>query len=155
MAEHYATITWQRADDEAYVDNQYSRGHTWAFDGGVTVPASSSPHVVPLPYSVAENVDPEEAFVASLSSCHMLFFLSIAAKKRYVIDLYTDQAVGTMGENTSGKMAVTKVILRPKVIFSGDKQPSSEQLEAMHHQAHELCFIANSVTAEVVTEIQP
>ena len=106
-----------------------------------------------MPYSVEENVDPEEAFVASLSSCHMLFFLSIAAKRKYVIDSYIDNAVGTMEKDSDGKISMTKVILKPQVTFSGDKQPTIEQLEKMHHQAHEQCFIANSVKTEVITEI--
>ena len=153
MSEYFSTIKWERGE-QAFTDNKYSRGHIWEFDGGITVPASSSPHVVPLPYSVEDNVDPEEAFVASLSSCHMLFFLSIAAKKRFVIDQYQDDAVGLMEENEQGKVAMTKVTLRPYVTFSGDRIPSDEQLEKMHHQAHELCFIANSVKTHVVTEIQ-
>lgn len=153
MSEYSAKITWNRGSDEIYTDNKYSRGHNWEFDGGLTVPASSSPHIVPLPYSVAENVDPEEAFVAALSSCHMLFFLSIAAKKQWVVDSYTDNAVGVMENDAEGKMAMTKVTLRPLVIFSGDKQPSLEQLEKVHHQSHEQCFIANSVKTKVLTEI--
>ena len=153
MSAYFATVNWVRDSQESYIDNQYSRGHEWRFDGGVVVPASSSPHVVPLPYSVEANVDPEEAFVASLSSCHMLFFLSIAAKRKYVIDSYTDNAVGTMETDSDGKVSMTKVVLKPQVTFSGDKQPTIAQLEKMHHQAHELCFIANSVKTEVVTEI--
>ena len=153
MSEYFAEINWVRGNDEKYIDNQYSRGHEWHFDGGVTVEASSSPHVVPLPYSVEANVDPEEAFVASLSSCHMLFFLSIAAKRRYVIDKYVDNAVGVMGKDNDGKISMTKVTLRPRVEFSGEKQPTLEQLEKMHHQSHEQCFIANSVKTEIVTEI--
>ncbi|POF55751.1 peroxiredoxin, partial [Vibrio vulnificus] len=104
MAEYKAKIVWQRQASEVFSDNQYSRGHMWEFDGGVQVPASASPHVVPLPLSVAENVDPEEAFVAALSSCHMLTFLGIAAKQRYVIDEYIDDAVGIMEENEQGRM---------------------------------------------------
>ena len=153
MSAYFATVNWVRDNQESYIDNQYSRGHEWRFDGGAVVPASSSPHVVPLPCSVEANVDPEEAFVASLSSCHMLFFLSIAAKRKYVIDAYTDNAVGTMEKDGDGKVSMTKVILKPQVTFSGDKQPTMAQLEKMHHQAHELCFIANSVKTEVVTEI--
>ena len=153
MSAYFATVNWVRGSQESYIDNQYSRGHEWRFDGGAVVPASSSPHVVPLPYSVEANVDPEEAFVASLSSCHMLFFLSIAAKRKYVVDSYTDNAVGNMETDGDGKVSMTKVILKPQVIFSGDKQPTMAQLEKMHHQAHELCFIANSVKTEVVTEI--
>lgn len=153
MSEYFAKINWVRDSSESYVDNKYSRGHEWIFDGGVVVQASSSPHVVPLPYSVEANVDPEEAFVASLSSCHMLFFLSIAAKRKYVIDSYVDNAVGTMEKDSDGKISMTKVILKPHVKFSGDKQPTMEQLEKMHHQAHEQCFIANSVKTEIFTEI--
>lgn len=153
MSEYYATVAWQRADDEPFTDNKYSRGHQWAFDGGTTVPASSSPHIVPLPYSVESAVDPEEAFVASLSSCHMLFFLSIAAKRRYVVEQYQDDAIGQMQEDAEGNMAMTKVTLRPHVVFSGKKQPTYAQLEKMHHQSHALCFIANSVKTEIVTEI--
>ena len=125
----------------------------WHFDGGETVKASSSVHVVPVPYSVEANVDPEEAFVASLSSCHMLFFLSIAAKRKFVIDEYIDNAVGVMEEDKYNKISITKVTLRPRVTFSGEKRPTREQLEKMHHQSHEQCFIANSVKTEVVTEI--
>jgi len=155
MSEYYATISWTRGQDEPYIDNKYSRGHSWTFDGGTTVQASSSHHVVPLPYSVEANVDPEEAFVAALSSCHMLFFLSIAAKKRYVIDRYTDDAVGVMEKGSDGKISMTKVTLRPDVKFSGDNRPTLEQLEKIHHQSHEQCFIANSVKTEIVIEIIP
>ena len=153
MSEYYAKIVWSREGDENYIDNKYSRGHEWGFDGGVTVPASSSPHVVPLPYSVEANVDPEEAFVASLSSCHMLFFLSIAAKRKFVIDEYVDNAIGVMEKDSKGNISMTKVTLRPMIEFSGNRQPSIEQLEKMHRQSHEQCFIANSVKTEVVTEI--
>ncbi|PMR73569.1 OsmC family protein [Billgrantia endophytica] len=153
MSKYYALIKWNRVEDEEFIDNKYSRGHIWEFDGGVSVPASSSPHVVPPPYSVDANVDPEEAFVASLSSCHMLFFLSIAAKKRYVVESYIDDAVGIMEKDGSGKISMTKVTLRPKVVFSGDRIPSRDQLEKIHHFSHEQCFIANSVKTEVTTEI--
>jgi organic hydroperoxide reductase OsmC/OhrA len=152
MSEYFAIVEWQRQTDEAYTDNQYSRGHHWHFDGGQTIAASSSPHVVPLPYSVEANVDPEEAFVASLSSCHMLFFLSIAAKNRLVVNSYEDKALGIMALNEQGKMAMTEVTLNPKVIFSG-QEVSLAKLEKMHHQAHQQCFIANSVTTKVTTNI--
>ena len=152
MSEYFSTVVWER-NDQVFTDNQYSRGHLWKFDGGAEVNASASPHIVPLPYSVEENVDPEEAFVASLSSCHMLFFLSIAAKKKFVVEQYVDNAVGIMEEGADGKMLITKVILRPEVIFTGEKQPTFEQLGKMHHQSHDLCFIANSVKTEVITEI--
>lgn len=153
MSEYYATVNWVRGKNENYTDNKYSRGHKWYFDGGATVPASSSPHIVPLPYSIEANVDPEEAYVASLSSCHMLFFLSIAAKKNYIIDEYVDSAVGIMGQDSNGINSMTKVILRPKVLFSGDNLPTIEEIEIMHYQSHEKCFIANSVKTEVVIEI--
>ena len=153
MSEYFAKINWVRDNNESYIDNKYSRGHEWIFDGGVVIQASSSPHVVPLPYSVEENVDPEEAFVASLSSCHMLFFLSIAAKRKYVVDSYIDNAVGIMGKDSDGNISMTKVTLRPYVEFSGDKKPTIAQLEKIHHQSHQQCFIANSVKTEIMTEI--
>lgn len=153
MSEYTAVIRWTLSEDEIFSDNQYSRGHTWEFDGGVVVPASSSPHVVPFPYSVETNVDPEEAFIAALSSCHMLVFLSIAAKRKYIIESYIDNAVGVMEKGADGKTSVTKVRLRPHIIFSGERQPTMEQLEKMHHLSHENCFIANSVKTEVTTEI--
>ncbi|MGY0597973.1 OsmC family protein, partial [Vibrio sp. JZG10] len=145
MSKHSALIEWHREADEVFSDNQYSRAHIWKFDGGLQVPASPSPHVVPLPLSVEENVDPEEAFVAALSSCHMLVFLSIAAKRRYVVDRYLDEAVGELTKGENGKEWVSKVTLNPKITFAGDEQPTRSQLEKMHHMAHENCFIANSV----------
>ena len=149
MSEHKATVVWERGE-QAFTDNAYSRGHSWKFDGGVTVPASSAPTSVPAPMSVTENVDPEEAFVASLASCHMLFFLGIAAKRGYVVDSYTDAATGYMDRNSEGKTAVTKVVLEPKVSFSGANVPTAEQIEELHEASHELCYIANSVRTEVL-----
>jgi len=153
MSEYGVRVNWHRGKEENFIDNKYGRGHQWHFDGGVTVPASSSPQVLPLPYSVEANVDPEEAFVASLSSCHMLFFLSIAAKRNFVIDEYNDNALGVMEKDSKGKTSMTKVTLRPQVKFSGENQPTLEQLKKMHHQSHEQCFIANSVKTSVFTEI--
>jgi organic hydroperoxide reductase OsmC/OhrA len=153
MSEYKAKITWHRQIDEEFVQSKYSRGHEWSFDGGTTIPASSSPHIVPLPYSVEANVDPEEAFVAALSSCHMLLFLSIAAKRRFVVDTYIDNAVGIMEQDENGRFSISKVVLRPEIVFSGDKQPSKEQVKKMHHQSHTQCFIANSVKTNVITEI--
>lgn len=151
MSEYTATISWERGD-HAFTDNRYSRAHAWTFDGGLEVPASSSPHVVPLPYSDAAAVDPEEAFVASLSSCHLLWFLAIAARRGFRIDRYTDSAIGVLEKNESGRLAITRVTLRPQVIFSGDTLPARADIEAMHHEAHERCFIANSVKTEVRCE---
>jgi len=150
--EYLATVSWKRGADEPFSDNKYSRGHTWAFDGGVTVPASSSPLSVRLPFSKADAVDPEEALVASLSSCHMLTFLYLAAKGGYVIDSYEDKAVGVMTKNERGKLFVSRVALRPRIVFSGAKQPTAGELDELHHHAHEECYIANSVLAEVVVE---
>ena len=150
MAHEYtATIRWTR-DGASFPDNRYSRGHTWTFDGGVTVPASSSPLVVPPPLSPENAVDPEEAFVAALSSCHMLTFLAIAAKKRFTVDAYEDHALGVMTKNQNGKLFVSKVTLDPRIEFSGDKVPSPEQIAELHHLAHKECFIANSVLTDVV-----
>jgi organic hydroperoxide reductase OsmC/OhrA len=152
MSEYVATVRWQRGD-RSFASDQYSRGHEWVFDGGVTVPASASPDIVPVPLSVAENVDPEEAFVASLASCHMLFFLDIASRSGFTVDAYTDTAGGTLGKNAAGRTAMTRIVLRPSVVWSGDNIPSPEKIEKMHHRAHELCFIANSLTTEVMMEI--
>jgi organic hydroperoxide reductase OsmC/OhrA len=151
MAKNIATIQWQR-DGAAFTDSRYSRGHRWQFDGGVEVPASSSPHVVPLPMSVEAAVDPEEAFVAALSSCHMLAFLFIAAKRGFVVDEYRDEAVGELAKNESGKLAMTIVTLHPAIAVGGERQPSHAEVEAMHHEAHEQCFIANSVRTDVSCE---
>ena len=152
MSKYEATVSWHR-NDQLFTDNAYSRGHEWRFDGGLTVPASASPGIVPLPMSVAENVDPEEAFVASISSCHMLFFLSLAAKRGIVVDHYTDKAIGVMDKRADGKTAITRVVLRPYASYSGDTLPEREQLEYLHHRAHELCFIASSVRSEIVVEM--
>jgi organic hydroperoxide reductase OsmC/OhrA len=150
--EYAAQVSWSRAPAEKFVDNRYSRRHRWQFDGGIEVPASSSPQVVPLPMSAAAAVDPEEALVAALSSCHMLFFLSYAARRGFVVDRYDDHAVGTMGRNAAGRMAMLKVSLRPVIAFGGDLRPSAEELAALHHQSHQDCFIANSVHTAVVVE---
>lgn len=151
MADYRSTVEWTR-DDAVFVDNRYSRGHRWRFDGGIEVPASASPHVVPPPLSVEAAVDPEEAFVVSLSSCHMLWFLSIAAKRGFVVDSYRDEAVGVMGKNDAGKLSMTTVTLHPEVRFGGDSKPSFEEIAALHHAAHEECFIARSVLTEVRCE---
>ncbi|WP_409288675.1 OsmC family protein [Pseudomonas sp. KCJK8927] len=148
MAQYTAQVAWAR-EGQDFLGNQYSRRHLWRFDGGVEVVGSSSPHVVPLPLSDASAVDPEEAFVASLSSCHMLWFLSLAAKQRFCVEQYVDDAVGVMDRNEAGRTAMTLVTLRPWVAFSGERQPTREQLERLHHLAHEECFIANSVRTEV------
>lgn len=151
MARYTAEVTWLRGEQD-FLDNRYSRRHTLRFDGGVEVPGSSSPHVVPPPMSDASAVDPEEAFVSALASCHMLWFLSIAAARKYRVDRYVDSAVGLMAKNADGRIAMTVVTLRPQVTFSGDHMPTREQIERMHRLAHEECFIANSVRSEVRCE---
>ena len=151
MSQYTAVITWER-NGAAFTDNRYSRGHRWTFDGGIEVPASASPQVVPLPLSVGAAIDPEEAFVAALASCHMLWFLSIAAKQGFLVESYRDEAIGVMARNADGRLAMTQVTLRPAVVFARDKRPSAAQHEAMHHEAHRECFIASSVKTDVRCE---
>lgn len=151
MAAHSATVAWKR-DGQVFTDLKYSRAHEWRFDGGAVVPASSSPHVVPR-YSSEEAVDPEEALIAALSSCHMLFFLMFAAKAGYLVDSYTDQAEGRMDRNEDGRMWMAEVVLRPRVEFGGDRKPSEAEVDEMHHRSHEECFIANSVKTVVRVEV--
>ena len=151
MSEYSAKIEWQRGEQD-FVGNRYSRKHMLRFDGGAELCGSSSPSVVPLPMSDASAVDPEEMFVASLSSCHMLWFLSLAAARKFCVDSYVDNASGVMARNADGKMAMTVVTLNPHVVFSGDPQPTVDQIHALHHKAHAECFIANSVKTEVRCE---
>jgi organic hydroperoxide reductase OsmC/OhrA len=151
MSQYTAIVEWKRGN-APFTDNRYSRGHTWRFDGGVEVPASSAPSVVPLPLSVAAAVDPEEAFVASLSSCHMLTFLYIAAKRGFVIDDYRDEAIGLLEKDERGGRAMTRVTLRPAIHFIGARQPTPADIDTMHHEAHEQCFIARSVKTDVRVE---
>ena len=153
MSENKATIKWTRTSPD-FLRGRYSREHVWLFDGGVTVPASSSPNVVPTPYSNPACVDPEEAFVASLSSCHMLTFLYLAQKQGFQVDAYEDNAVGIVAKNESGSMWVSTVTLNPKVTFSGDKLPSATDEEHLHEMAHKHCFIANSVKTEVTVNFK-
>ena len=151
MSEYSAEVLWERGD-AAFTDNRYSRAHRWRFDGGAEVAGSSSPHSVPLPWSDASAVDPEEAFVASLSSCHMLWFLSLAAGRGFCVDQYHDRAVGTLGQDAGGRWSMTSVTLRPEARFSGARLPSTTDISALHHAAHERCFIAHSVRSEVRCE---
>ena len=142
---------WQRGE-QPFSDRRYSRRHAMHFDGGAVVAGSSSPHSVREPYSDASAVDPEEAFVASLSSCHMLWFLSIAARRGFRVDRYEDAAVGEMGRDAEGRFAMLRVTLRPAVQFSGEHLPTPEEIDEMHHEAHDECFIARSVKSEVRCE---
>ena len=150
MAHYTAQVSWNRGTQD-FLDNRYSRKHLVRFDGGVEIPGSSSPHVVPLPFSDAGGVDPEELFVASLATCHMLWFFSMAVERKFRVDSYEDQATGVM-QKRDGKMLMTLVTLHPKAHFSGERLPTREEIDAMHHAAHEECFIANSVKTEVRCE---
>jgi organic hydroperoxide reductase OsmC/OhrA len=151
MSQYTATVVWTRAPDAPFKDNKYSRAHEWRFDGGAVVKGSSAPSSVRVPMSDPAAVDPEEALVAALSSCHMLFFLSYAASAGFVVDRYEDDAVADMGKNAKGRTAIVKVTLRPKITWGGEP-PAAEKLQELHHRSHESCYIANSVSAEVVIE---
>lgn len=151
MGHHTARVEWNRAD-ATFTDNRYSRAHEWSFDGGVRVPASSSPGVVPVPLSNPDAVDPEEAFVAALASCHMLWFLSLAARRGYVVDRYEDDAVGELSKNLEGRLAMTTITLRPAVTFGASHHPSRAELETLHHEAHDACYLSNSVRTEIRVE---
>ena len=152
MSIYTATIRWSRKGEaEDFAKGRYSRAHQWSFDGGVTVPASPSPHIVPEPWNKFDAVDPEEAFVASLSSCHMLFFVDLARRGGFVVDAYEDEAEGTLEKRHDGKMWMSKVVLRPRIAWNGGG-PNADAVAELHRQAHEACFIANSVTTEVTVE---
>ncbi len=149
MSKYQANISWKRQSDERFLDSKYSRAHQWRFDGGVIVPASSAVSSVPSPYSKAENVDPEEALVAAVSSCHMLTFLHRAARSGFVVDSYDDLANGTMETDSRGRLSITTITLDPTILFSGVNRPTDEIVERLHHEAHEECYIANSVRSEI------
>ena len=149
--QHSAEIIWERGE-ALFTDNRYSRRHRLRFDGGLEVPGSSSPHSVPVPLSDPSAMDPEEALVAAVSSCHMLWFLSLAAKRGFRVDQYRDQAVGEMTRDSQGKWSIGLVTLRPDARFSGESVPSAQDIETLHHAAHEECYIARSITAQVRCE---
>ena len=152
MSTYTATIRWTRDPSTDFAKGQYSRAHEWAFDGGLTVPASPSPYVVPAPWNDPHGIDPEEAFVASLSSCHMLFFVDFARRAGFVVDSYVDEAEGVLEKRSDGKMWISRVTMHPRVTFSGNEQPIESDIAELHHKAHETCFIANSVTTEVLVD---
>jgi organic hydroperoxide reductase OsmC/OhrA len=151
MSEHKATIKWTHSQGD-FLKGTYSREHTWTFDGGVTVPASSSPAAVRIPFSNPANVDPEEAYVAAISSCHMLTYLYVASRKGFEVLSYEDEAVGHLTKNERGIAWISSVVLHPRITYSGAKTPTREELEQMHHAAHDQCFIANSVKTEITVE---
>ena len=148
-----ADISWSKEAKEVFVDGKYSRVHQWLFDGGMQFSASSSPAIVPLPMSDASLVDPEEAFLASISSCHMLFFLSFCAKQKYTVTRYDDHAEGILGEGEDDKKQMLLVTLHPIAVFEGDQLPSADAIHHMHELAHENCFIANSVKTKIVINL--
>ena len=148
MAGHRATIAWTRSGPN-FLKGQFSREHTWSFDGGVTVPASPSPSVIPEPWSNPKGVDPEEAFVASIASCHMLTFLWLAGRQGFEVERYDDEAVGVLTKNEKRVAWVSAVTLHPRIVYGGEKRPSPEEEATLHHLAHEQCFIANSVKTEI------
>ena len=148
MSQHRATIRWAHTEGD-FLKGRYSREHTWSFDGGLTVPASPSPSAVPKPYSNEANVDPEEAFVASIASCHMLTFLYVAMKAGFQVASYEDDAVGTMSRNERGIFWVSSVALTPTIVYGGDRRPTGDEESRLHHAAHDQCFISNSVKTEV------
>jgi organic hydroperoxide reductase OsmC/OhrA len=154
MSTHTAIIKWNRSSPD-FLKGKYSREHTWTFDGGLTIPASPSPSVVPAPYSNAANIDPEEAFVAAISSCHMLTYLFLACQKGFQVDSYHDEAVGHMTKNDRGVAWVSSVDLHPQIAYSGDKLPMPADEEHLHHAAHEQCFIANSIRTAVTVKRPP
>jgi len=151
MSEHVATVEWSR-DGQVFSDNQYARAHDWRFDGGAVVRGSSAPSSVPAPMSDPAAVDPEEALVAAVSSCHMLFFLAYARKDGFVVDRYRDEASGRLDRDGRGRTSITVVTLRPEATFSGEVRPDAAALVELHHRAHEACYIANSIRAEVSVE---
>jgi organic hydroperoxide reductase OsmC/OhrA len=151
MSEHKATIKWSHSQGD-FLKGTYSREHTWTFDGGITVAASSSPAAVRVPFSNPANVDPEEAFVASISSCHMLTYLYLAGRKGFEISSYEDEAVGLMTKNERGIPWVSSVVLHPRITYTGSKTPTREEEDHLHHGAHEQCFIANSVKTDIKVE---
>jgi organic hydroperoxide reductase OsmC/OhrA len=150
MHTYTAKILWKGDSTEGFSTNKYSRAHEWSFDGGVTVPASSSPLSVRLPFSVEAAVDPEEALVAAASSCHMLSFLYVAAKAGFVADSYYDHAIGEMTSTPDGKQWISSITLDPQIEWIGDKLPSHDDCKHLHHEAHEICYIANSIKSEIV-----
>jgi organic hydroperoxide reductase OsmC/OhrA len=148
MSTHSAIIRWERSGAD-FLKGRYSREHTWTFDGGVALSASAAPANVPAPYSNPLGVDPEEAFVASVSSCHMLTYLYVAYQKGFQVERYRDEAVGTMTKNERGVLWVSSITLRPQIEYTGERHPSLGEARELHHLAHEQCFIANSIRTVV------
>ncbi len=151
MSSHFATIRWFASPGEDFAKGQYSRAHSWNFDGLTNVAASASPHIVPMPWANPDAVDPEEAFVASVASCHMLFFLDFARRSGLVVTGYDDEAEGEMHKGSDGRTRITRIALRPRIVFAGE-EPDRAVIDELHHKSHEACFIANSITSEVVVE---
>jgi organic hydroperoxide reductase OsmC/OhrA len=151
MTQHRARIAWE-SSGEGFAQGRYSREHTWSFDGGLVVPASPSPAIVRPPYSNPAHVDPEEALVASISSCHMLTYLHLSSKQGFVVLRYEDDAVGHLSKNSEGAWWVSTVELRPVVEYHSEQRPTPEQDAELHHRAHHECFIANSVKTAITCD---
>ena len=151
MSNHFATIRWFASPGEDFAKGQYSRAHSWNFDGLTNVAASASPHIVPMPWANPDAVDPEEAFVASVASCHMLFFLDFARRAGLIVTGYEDEAEGEMHKGSDGRTRITRIALRPRIVFAGE-EPEQAVIDELHHKSHEACFIANSITTEIVVE---
>jgi organic hydroperoxide reductase OsmC/OhrA len=152
MSLHRATVEWKREGD--FARKKYQRAHRWRFDGGVEVRAAASPSVVPKPWTVDDAVDPEEAFVAAVSSCHMMTFLFLAANDGFVVESYVDEAQGLLSEGGGGRW-ISEIVLRPRLEFSGERKPTAAELDGLHHRAHEECFIARSVKTAIRVEQVP
>ena len=153
MTRFSALVEWRNGGPD-FARGHYGRGHQWSFDGGAIVRASASPHSVPRPWADEAGIDPEEALVAAASSCHMLFFLNLASKAGFVVERYHDEAEGLMGPDAQGRIAMTRITLRPEIDFAG-RRPDADELAALHHAAHERCYVASSLRAEIVVETKP
>ena len=151
MVTFSAIVEWSLGDGD-FASGHYSRGHTITLDGGLAIPGTASPQVVKAPWSVEGAMDPEQAFIAAISQCHMLWFLDLAKQAGFSVERYRDEAHGVLARISRGKQAVTKVTLRPQITFTGERRPSAAEIQDLHHQAHEVCFIANSVKTEIVIE---
>ncbi len=152
MADHTARVRWEISDGEDFRANRYSRAHNWSFDGGLSVPGSAAPGYLPAELIDESAVDPEEALLASAASCHMLYFLAYAAKAGFTIASYEDNPEGKVEKNDAGDPWVSAIVMRPNAVFTGDKLPSGEEIEQLHHRAHKSCIIANSLTSAMTIE---
>ena len=152
MADHTAKVRWQISEGEDFASNRYSRAHTWSFDGGLSVPGSAAPGYLPAALIDESAVDPEEALLASAASCHMLYFLAYAAKAGFTMTSYEDNPEGTVEKNETGDPWMSTIVMRPSAVFTGDKRPTGDEIEKLHHRAHKTCIIANSLKSALTIE---